>query len=640
MFLFLTACQPDPPAPCTTCDTATADTDTTPDTDTDTTVDTDDTDTDTLVETGETGETGDPPRSPPLVILFIGDGMGFEQVEGGGLYKNGAAGSLTMEGLPNRGRLVTASLEGVTDSAAGATALGAGIKTLNHVVGMDRDLAPVESLTERARARGMSTGVITTDTLTGATPASFMAHVMDRGEREEIAAQIAASPPDVLLGGGLYELVSLLDPALVDIFLTRDALLGSVPGESTVAGLFSASEFPYVAEGYTEEPTLAEMTRFALDRVGADPAGAFLMIEGARIDHASHANQDAKVHPETAAFDDAIEVALAWVEETGIDATIVVTADHECGGIEVTGASAAGTIPATDWRWGDHTNADVPVYATGRLTETFDGQRLDNTWVHAVLSAVIEDADDVTPPVEAPLTDGRTDELPVVVTQTRETSYGLGYNQLDALRVMSDERGLHVGVDGVFERDQNTTLLLVDMDFGAGTGWVGGGLTDAEGTLDTLLTRLPYVAGVDGLGFDLAFGAIGALEVRSYDLDESAGLRGMAGRWGTPEDIWWLPGISNFDDGNIAEGAPARDAGGTGATEGGWEILLAWEDLYPDGVVAGDIAIAVVLANDFGDAVSNQALPPLAEESSQTITSVVVVSVDAAGTSSGAAVVP
>lgn len=563
----------------------------------------------------DTGDTSSP-RGPPRVILFIGDGMGFPHVIGGGIYAYGAEGTLVMETLPQQGRLLTASLTGVTDSAAAGTALAAGIKTWNGVLGMDREFAPVTTILEEARARGLSVGVVTTDSLTGATPASFFAHTDSRGDSSEIVAQLVADPPDVVLGGGLSSLRTPFSLADVQFVETSTEFKAATPDGRPFVGLFADGALPYVVDGYVDQPTLAEMTAVALDVLDDDPDGFFLMVEGARIDHASHGNDDDAVHPETAAFDDAVAVATHWAEGLDLTPTIVVTADHECGGLEILGGGPPGTIPASDWRWGDHTNADVPVFAMGELTTAFDGQRLDNTWVHAVLLAAVTGAATVTAPVESRLADGRTTDLgAAVVTQLWETSFGRGYNQLDALRFTSDTAALWVGVDGVYEYGANAVLVLIDLDYGAGTGWGADATTldDLDGDLDSLITAMPYAAGIPGLGFDLVFGGIGAEELAMGDLTEVAGVRGLHGEWGAAADYWWLVGSSNFDDGNVANGAAALDAGATGATMGGWEFQIPWFAMYPAGLPPDGMTVAIVavLLNRDGTVASNQALPPL-----------------------------
>jgi hypothetical protein len=422
----------------------------------------------------------------------------------------------------------------------------------------------------------------------------------------------------------------------------------AVPDGRPFFGLFAPGTFPFVADGYTDQPSLAEMTTFALDTLDTDPDGLFLMVEGARIDHASHLNLSDKVHQETAAFDEAVAAAIAWAGTR--DVTIVVTADHECGGLQVTPGTGAGEIPATTWRWGQHTNADVPVYATGRLASTFDGQRLDDTWVHAVLEASIEGDATVTPPTEDPVVDGRTDELgPVVVTQDWPTSFGVGFNQLDGLRVTADADGIRIGVDGVFEFGQNTALVLLDLDYGAGTGVGADGTTleDTSGVLDNVLTAMPYTSGIDGMGFDLVFASIGGQELGYGDLSEVTGLRGLTGEWGTSTDYWWLLAESDYDDGNLADhGLAAVDAAATGTTSGGWEIQLPWDSVYPAGLPTGGLTIGIVavLANDDGTYASNQALPslPTSDEPGTApvlLQSAVVLQVDGAGVPLGPATV-
>lgn len=602
------------------------------------------------VDTGDSGDTGTAPAR--RVILFVGDGMGFEHVAGGGLYKNGAAGSLAMEALPYAGRVRTASLSGTTDSAAGATALSTGSKTLNDYVGVDEDGADLTTVAEVARSLGLSVGVVTTDELTGATPASFYAHVPDRMDSDAIAADLFANLPDVVLGGGRSDLEDGLAASAGTFQYVEDAnALASVTDDGRpLVGVFSTGTFPWVADGYGAEPALADMVDVALRFLEDDPEGFLLVVEGARIDHASHGRDGARVHQETAAFDDAIAAAVAW-SSSYADVTLLVTADHECGGLTVSGGGGAGTVPDSEWRWSQHTNADVPVFGMGALAATVDGQRLDNVWVHAILDAAVRGETTVTPPTEVPIVDGWLDDLgAAVTTQAWSSSFGSGYNQLDALRVTTDEDGLRVGIDGVFERGENGVVVLVDVDYGAGTGF-GGDVTDlldATGRLDGAISALPVSAGLAGLGFDVAVGSVGAEEVQVDSMIDDAGLRGLHGDFGAADDLWWLPAIVAHDDGNVALGGAAPDAAATGLTEGGMEILVPWDSLYPTGLPAAglEIALVAVLVDSEGDWASNQALPPLASADEPgadgaTLASVATVEVDATGNVvSGPVVVP
>lgn len=601
-------------------------------------------DSDSGGHSGDT-DTGDPvPATTPSVILFIGDGMGFEHVAGGGVYAYGASGTLTMETLPYQGRIRTASLSGITDSAAAATVYATGEKTWNDWLGLDRDGAELTTLLDLAQARGMATGIVSTDTLVGATPSAFLVHVPDRRDSTEIAAQMAANLPDVLLGGGSGALSDPLEGLDIQLVTTATELEAATLDDRPLVGLFASSTMPWVADGLGTAPTIAQMTEAALSRLETAPAGFFLMVEGARIDHASHMQNDDNAHPETAAFDEAIATALSWAEGRD-DVTIVVTADHECGGMRVADTGTAGETPETEWRWGAHTNADVPVFAMGDTTSVVHEQRLDAKWVHAVLAAAIEERE-VEEPETVPLIDGWLDELgEPITTQTWDTSFSSGYNQLDALRLDADEDGLRIGVDGVFDRGNNAVVLLVDVDYGEGTGLGGEGsyLPDTDGGLESILSSLSVQVGLDGLGFDLALVSLRAREMSLDEMEDDSGLRGLRDPWAYEGDLWWLPSEINLDDGNIAiDGEAAADAGTTGATEHGMEALLPWGSVWPDGLpVEGQtLAVFALLVNTTGSYASNQALPPLAEDLAPgsepvPIDAVVVLEVDADGVAIG-----
>lgn len=134
--------------------------------------------------------------------------------------------------------------------------------------------------------------------------------------------------------------------------------------QDRVAGLFGTASLPYEQDGPGGLPRLPEMTGVALRILDNNPEGFFLMVEGGRIDHASHANDIGRTVRETIAFSDAVAVAVGWAG-TRADTLIVVTADHETGGLRVLGESAAGVLPPASWSGARHTAVDVPVYAWG-----------------------------------------------------------------------------------------------------------------------------------------------------------------------------------------------------------------------------------------------------------------------------------
>jgi sugar lactone lactonase YvrE len=148
----------------------------------------------------------DPPNRSPAqaIILFIGDGMGEAHRTAARWSAVGQSGALAMDRMPFVGWSRTASADNpVTDSAAAGTAIATGVKTNNGMIGQDPDDNPLTTILERAQAKGMAVGLVTTVQMAHATPASFAAHVPDRNMMAEIASQmVLTTEVDVLLGGG------------------------------------------------------------------------------------------------------------------------------------------------------------------------------------------------------------------------------------------------------------------------------------------------------------------------------------------------------------------------------------------------------------------------------------------------------
>ncbi len=237
----------------------------------------------------------------------------------------------------------------VTDSAAAASAWGGGQRVQNGVLNVLPDNAEVSTLHEKLQKTGRKTGLVTTATITHATPAGFAANVDSRADETFIAQQYLDRRVDVLLGGGQKffseELRQKYAAAGYDVFDNRRALKRAKHDAlKPMLGLFSESHHPYsidrnnvpaIAE---QVPTLSEMARTALDRLQHAPDGFFLMIEGARIDHAGHANDAAASIHDQAAFDDAIGTVLAFIEKHP-DTLLLISTDHGCGGIQMNGVS-------------------------------------------------------------------------------------------------------------------------------------------------------------------------------------------------------------------------------------------------------------------------------------------------------------
>ncbi|WP_423761620.1 alkaline phosphatase [Burkholderia sp. NLJ2] len=318
------------------------------------------------------------------VIFFLGDGMGPTTVTASRIYKVGESGQLTMEKLARTARVKTFSNDAqTTDSAPSMAAYMTGVKMNNEVLSMSSDTRavapgsdvngnktvnncapgngqPVATLLELAKARGKAVGAITTTELTHATPAATYSHICHRDAQFDIAAQAAPGGAgynaalgdgvDVLMGGGRNHWTpfdpvankrgradgrNLLDEMKTKgytVVATKDQLAQA--GNGKLVGLFSSTshleyELDRVAgkgEGPTQ-PSLADMTSKAIDVLSKNSNGYFLMVEGGRIDHALHGTNAKRALEDTAAFDEAIRVALSKVDLS--NTLIVVTADHD-----------------------------------------------------------------------------------------------------------------------------------------------------------------------------------------------------------------------------------------------------------------------------------------------------------------------
>ncbi|MCK9225096.1 MAG: alkaline phosphatase, partial [Candidatus Muirbacterium halophilum] len=264
------------------------------------------------------------------VIFLIGDGMGIPQIT---LSRVVNEGHLVMDTLKYSGLISTHSASNnITDSAAAGTALSTGYKTTNGMIAVTPDGKSVKTILELAKESGRKTGIVTTTTVTHATPACFTAHNAARGNEYEIAENQLLTGADVMLGGGFKRYAKILDKVSAknyQLVKTRDELTNIKSGK--VLGLFTESYMNYELDRTVDEPSIALMTRKALELLKNDN-GFFLMVEGGRIDHAAHANDPVGTVYDTLAFDKAVNEALSFAK-LNRDTLIVVTADHSTGGL-------------------------------------------------------------------------------------------------------------------------------------------------------------------------------------------------------------------------------------------------------------------------------------------------------------------
>ena len=324
---------------------------------------------------------------PKNVILLIGDGMGTGHVQAASWYAYGREGALFMEKLPAKAEVSTTPADGrsIPDSASGGTALATGVKVnpgvLSQAGGKD-----LPTILEKYAADGKSTGLVTSESLGGATPAAFSAHTPSRKNYAEIyRSYYEKNRPNLLLGGGWQQPEEDATKAGYKIVRTRAELFAVDPAKTShVAGRFSPASMPVEfdyrirADGrYDRIPHLSEMAAASLEFLASNDKGFFLMIEGGLIDHAAHRNDLVRTIYETLEFDTTVREVLRWAAGRN-DTLVIVTADHETGGLAVTKGGRAGELPEVTWSTGGHTKSRLPLYAWGVGAEKFTGQ-IENT---------------------------------------------------------------------------------------------------------------------------------------------------------------------------------------------------------------------------------------------------------------------
>jgi alkaline phosphatase len=316
---------------------------------------------------------------PHNIILLIGDGMGLGQISAG-LYANGNQLNLercTVTGLHKP----YASNDLITDSAAGATAFACGVKTYNGAIGVDAAGKPAKTILEEAHQRGLATGLIATSSITHATPASFIAHVANRGEEEAIATFFVDSGVDLFIGGGKKffdrretderDLLQQLRKKnyVISHYAEKD-LAQISPDPQHPFGYLSADNSPLTAESGRDylEPATRMAPPFLAKRSNK---GFFLMIEGSQIDWGGHANDTQYIVNEMLDFDKAVGLALDFAKTDG-RTLVIITADHETGGFSINPGSVMGSIKGA-FTTDQHTGTLIPVFAYGPGAELFGG---------------------------------------------------------------------------------------------------------------------------------------------------------------------------------------------------------------------------------------------------------------------------
>lgn len=361
------------------------------------------------------------------VFYFIGDGMGFNHVSVTEYwlgYTEGVFDSrpLAFSKFPVLGWAVTHSASNlITDSAAAGTALSTGSKTDNGMLGVNPDTTALESIAGKIHDAGYKVGISSTVGINHATPGAFYGHSASRSNYYDIAMEIPASGFEFFAGGGVIESTGEDgDKASVYDFIEKngyaiaegmDEFYGMKAGAGKMMLLQEdgrmKTELPYAIDMTDGDMTQADLVKASIDFLyDGDGQGFFVMSEGGRIDWASHGNDTKAMILETLSLSDAVAEAVKFYNEHPDETLIVVTADHETGGLTMSWKSGynvyfdkienigkskdfasdeerremdeASHAAHIGWTTGDHSGANVPVFAIGAGSSLFSG-RMDNT---------------------------------------------------------------------------------------------------------------------------------------------------------------------------------------------------------------------------------------------------------------------
>jgi alkaline phosphatase len=348
-------------------------------------------------------------NAPLFIFLFIGDGMGVNQYHAA--QREGLTESI--DSLPVRGEVTTRAFNNViADSAAAATAIASGVKTRNEMLGLNAKGERVKSITEAAIEKGMSTGIISSMSLNHATPAAFYAHINSRTAYYEIGLQLISSNINYFGGGGLFRhegreknrmnLYTLAEQVGYKVFMN-----GRIPNADELNDyrgrvisvnpvLRSDACMPYVERRPKNGRALADFVKEAIQMLSDNKTGFLIIVEGGNIDYACHDNEFNRMLHEIADFDEAVSEALDFYGTHSENTLIIVTGDHETGGLSFVPKSEG----YVKWSSKYHTGASVPIFAIGYESNLFYGVSgiIDNTDIAKILFKMIV-GEGILPPV-------------------------------------------------------------------------------------------------------------------------------------------------------------------------------------------------------------------------------------------------
>ncbi len=328
-------------------------------------------------EPENTSKQVDEPPIPRNVILIVGDGMGVPQVYASVVAERENNSAFLR--FPYSGFSRTYSLNKYrTDSAAGGTALTTGKKVDNYHVNWAPDSTRHRTIFDDAVAVGMSTGFVVTSSVLDATPASTYGHAPYRKMFDTLSLQMAQCDHTVMIGGGRkyffpqnrkdgYAPLDTLRRRGYTVTYDYDSTL-AFAGDKLVSLLYEGDPLTAPSRGDVLRQTAVK----AISMLDRNPKGFAMMIEGSQIDWACHNNDSAYMRAELADFELMLHAVLDFAERDG-QTLVVVTADHETGGLTLPDGDIGKGLNTPRYLWGSHTGCMVPVFAYGPGAEYFSG---------------------------------------------------------------------------------------------------------------------------------------------------------------------------------------------------------------------------------------------------------------------------
>lgn len=300
---------------------------------------------------------------PRYIFLFIGDGMSYPQIQLTNYYLSAAAGqkdnkilksanNLTMMDFPVAGSAQTYdSTSFCPDSASTATSISTGYKTYSGTINMDETGAiSYETISEKLKKQlGYEIGIISTVNLNHATPAAFYSHQPSRNNYYEIGLELIESDFDYFAGGALkkptgdekdkQDLYELAAEAGYTVAKTQtEAEAVSADADKVILideNLADSDAMSYDMDLPEDAWSLADYVEKGIEVLGNSENGFFMMCEGGKIDWACHANDAAATITDTVALDEAVAKAVEFYEKHPDETLILVTGDHETGGLTI-----------------------------------------------------------------------------------------------------------------------------------------------------------------------------------------------------------------------------------------------------------------------------------------------------------------